>query len=266
MTLTHVPVRVDDDDTIAADSTLIIHRPRRRRWWPAAIVGCRRRRPPGGRARPGHRPRPRLRRRPHAVAHRARRRHQHARRVDNALGTEVTVGFERARHVQRRAGAGQPRPVPGQGHRLPRAGRLLLRARERGDGVRRRRAAREPFRLLHAAAGRHPVAGAALPLRRLRPRARRAAPAARTSLPIAYRVFGLHQRQNVPFHALRPLGAERALRPARPRSSVVVRVRREVGLCASPGRRRGLRGPRRSCRPGGSSRRRRAAGRRARRR
>ena len=38
MTLTHAPVVYAPDDAIAAESTLIIHRPRRRRWWPVALA------------------------------------------------------------------------------------------------------------------------------------------------------------------------------------------------------------------------------------
>ena len=68
-------------------------------------------------------------------------------------------------------------------------------------------------------------------------------PAARTSLPIDYRVFGMHQRQAVPFprFALSVPGGQ--LQPARPlglelsSSTGTARSR----ACASPGRRRGLR-------------------------
>jgi hypothetical protein len=94
MTLTHVPVTLPRDEAIAAESRLIIHRPRRRRWWPAAVaaavvvalaaVGMTQVSAPalsidGGatvwRTAPGD------------LAG--------LRRVDNSLGTEVTVGFER---------------------------------------------------------------------------------------------------------------------------------------------------------------------------
>ncbi|MDQ1493469.1 MAG: hypothetical protein QOD57_3987 [Actinomycetota bacterium] len=98
MTLTHPPVLFRPDEAIAADSTLIIHRPRRRRWWPAAVaasatvalvavgaVGVRQLTAPalsfdGGatvwRTAPDD----------DAGVH----------RVDNLFGSEVTVGFERA--------------------------------------------------------------------------------------------------------------------------------------------------------------------------
>ena len=94
MTLTHAPV-LYRDETIAADSTIVIHRPRRRRWWPVAVavaaavvlvaVGLGQITAPalsfdGGptvwRTAPGD----------ETSVH----------RVDNVLGTEVSVGFERS--------------------------------------------------------------------------------------------------------------------------------------------------------------------------
>ena len=95
MTLTHVPVTIPDDDAISAESTLIIHRPRRRRWWPALIaaavvvalgaVGL-------GQAKS---PALRFDGTP-AVWRLAPGDATSMRHVDNALGSEVTVGFERA--------------------------------------------------------------------------------------------------------------------------------------------------------------------------
>lgn len=95
MTLMHAPVVWRDDDTIPAESTLIIHRPRRRRWWPWALaaflvvvvaaVGLTQITAPAlsfdgepvvWRTAPDDR--------------------AGVRRLDNALGTEVTVGFERS--------------------------------------------------------------------------------------------------------------------------------------------------------------------------
>ena len=95
MTLTHAPVAFPHDEAIAADSTLIIHRRRRRRWWPVVLgvavagalvaVGLDQIKAPalsfdGGatvwRLAPGDET---------AVG-----------RVDNVLGSEVTVGFERS--------------------------------------------------------------------------------------------------------------------------------------------------------------------------
>ena len=95
MTLTYPPVVFGSDDAIAADSRLIIHRPRRRRWWPAVVavvavvalvaVGL------------GQLTAPALRFDGGASVWRTAIGDEAAiDRVDNALGTEVTVGFERS--------------------------------------------------------------------------------------------------------------------------------------------------------------------------
>jgi hypothetical protein len=198
MTLTHVPVRVGyDSDAIAADSRLIIHRPRRRRWWPAAIVaavvlvllavglaqidspalafdGV----PTLWRTASGD--------------------HTSLRSLDNALGTEVVVGFERSGTFTAELALVNHGRYPVKVVGFPERGAYSygLESVEMASDAQGARHAFRSFTLRRGAARwlvlhfrfadcdlQHGEIG----------------PAARTSLPVDYRVFGLHQRQTVPF-------------------------------------------------------------------
>ena len=197
MTLMHVPVRVDPDDTIAADSTLIIHRPRRRRWWPAAIVGAvvlvllgvglaqitspalafdgvvtLWRTAPGDQAS--------------------------MRSVDNALGREVTVGFERGGTFSAELALVNHGRYPVKIMGFPERGAYFygLESVEMASDA---AAPRQAFRsfTLRRGASRWVVLHFRFADCDLDHGD--APPAARASLPITYRVFGLHQKQAVPF-------------------------------------------------------------------
>ena len=198
MTLTHAPVAFPREEAIAADSTLIIHRRRRRRWWPVVLgvavagvlvaVGLGQINAPalsfdGGatvwRIAPGD--------------------ETSVGRVDNVLGSEVTVGFERAgtftaemalvnhgRYPVRVVGlpdrgayyyglesvemtsdpAGPPQPFHPFTLRRGAARWLVLHFRFAGCD------------LDHGGDGRD---------------------VSRTSLPVATRVFGVHRKEAVPF-------------------------------------------------------------------
>ena len=197
MTLTHVPVTIPDDNAIPAESTLIIHRPRRRRWWPALIaaavvvalgaVGL-------GQAKS---PALRFDGTP-AVWRLAPGDETSMRRIDNALGSDVTVGFERAGAFSAELALVNHGRYPVKIVGFPEKGAYYyglesVEMASDADGppgpfhsfTLRRGATRWlvlHFRfadcdLLHLDLG----------------------PAARTGLPIDYRVFGFHQRQTVPF-------------------------------------------------------------------
>jgi hypothetical protein len=197
MTLTHVPVRVDRDDAIAADSTLIIHRPRRRRWWPAAVAaavvaalgavalaqinspalvfdGT----PTLWRTVPGD--------------------HTSMRWHDNALGSEVTVGFERAGTFTAELALVNHGRYPVKIVGFPERGAYSygLESVEMASDAHEPREAFRSFTLRRGASRwlvlHFRFADCDL-------QHGEAPPAARASLPISYRVFGLHQRQTVPF-------------------------------------------------------------------
>lgn len=197
MTLTHVPIRVGDDDTIAADSTLIIHRPRRRRWWPAAVAGAAvlvllavglaqvnspalafDGRPVLWRIVPGD--------------------HTSLRSVDNVLGSETTVGFERNGPFTAELALVNHGRYPVKIVGFPERGAYYygLESVETASDPGGPRQAFRPFTLRRGASRwlvlHFRFADCDLDHGE-------APPAARTSFPIAYRVFGLHQRQNVPF-------------------------------------------------------------------
>jgi hypothetical protein len=196
MTLTHVPVTLPRDEAISAESRLIIHRPRRRRWWPGALaaavvlalvaVGMTQVSAPalsfdGGvtvwRLAPGD------------LAG--------VRRVDNALGTEVTVGFERAGTFTAEVALVNHGRYPIKVVGFPERGAYTygLESVEIAADAQGARQAFHSFKLRRGAT------------RWLVLHFRFAdcdldhmdAPAAsRSTLPIDYRVFGLHQREAVP--------------------------------------------------------------------
>jgi hypothetical protein len=197
MTLTHVPVRVDHDDTIAADSTLIIHRPRRRRWWPAAVVGASvlvllgvglaqvtspalafDGVPTLWRTAPGDL--------------------TGLSSVDNAMGTEVTVGFERAGTFTAELALVNHGRYPVKVVGFPQRGAYYygLESVEMASDAQGPRQAFRPFTLRRGAARWLVLHFRFADCDRQHGEA---PPAARTSFPIKYRIFGLHQRQNVPF-------------------------------------------------------------------
>lgn len=197
MTLTHVPVPNAFEDAIPADSILIVHRPRRRRWWPAlvaaAVVVAL------GAVGLGQVTSPALRFDGTPVVWRtAPGDVTSMRSVDNALGSEVTVGFERAGTFSAELALVNHGRYPLKVVGFPEKGAYYygLESVEMASDA---EGPREPFRsfTLRRGASRLLVlhfrfADCDLQHGELRP-------AARTSLPIDYRVFGLHQRQAVPF-------------------------------------------------------------------
>ncbi|HYH49699.1 MAG TPA: hypothetical protein VEG38_09135 [Acidimicrobiia bacterium] len=198
MTLTHVPVPVDRDrDPMSAGSTLTIHRPRWRRWWPAAVAafvvlvlvavaftqvtapalafdGT----PSLWRAAPGD--------------------HSDIRLVENALGSEITVGFERSGTFTAELALVNHGRYPVKILGFPHRGAYYY-GLERVEMATDAGGPRQEFRsfTLRRGAARWLVLHfrfADCDLQR-----GETPPAARKSLPISYRVFGLHQRQSVPF-------------------------------------------------------------------
>ena len=197
MTLTHPPVVLGSDDAIAAESRLIIHRPRRRRWWPlggavaAAVVlvtvALGQFRSPalafdGGmtvwRTGPGDEA---------AVD-----------RVDNALGSEVTVAFERAGVFSARVALVNHGRYPVKVQGFPDRGAYSY-GLESIETAADEEAAPQPFRsfTLRRGATRWLV----LHFRFADCELDHNGPGviARTTLPISYRVFGVHHTQAVPF-------------------------------------------------------------------
>jgi hypothetical protein len=197
MTLTPVPVRVRHDDPIAADSTLIIHRPRRRRWWPAVVAGAAvlilvavglgqvtspalafDGTPTLWRIAPGDQ--------------------TSMRWVDNTLGTEVTVGFERSGTFTAELALVNHGRYPVKVVGFPQRGAYYygLESVQMASDAQGERQAFHSFTLRRGATRwlvlHFRFADCDLDHGE-------APPAARTSLPISYRVFGLHQHQNVPF-------------------------------------------------------------------
>ena len=197
MTLTHVPVTIPDDDAIAAESTLIIHRPRRRRWWPWSLAA-------GvavalGAVGLGQATSPALRFDGTPTVWRTAPGDMAGMRsVDNALGHEVTVGFERAGTFSAELALVNHGRYPVKIVGFPEKGAYYY-GLETVEMTSDPAGPREPFRsfTLRRGATRWLVlhfrfADCDLQHGQL-------GPAARTGLPINYRVFGLHQRQTVPF-------------------------------------------------------------------
>jgi hypothetical protein len=195
MTLTHVPVTIDDD-AISAESTLIIHRPRRRRWpvWVGVAlvvtlgaVGLAQAKSPALRfdGTPAV-----WRLTPGDVTS--------MRHLDNALGSEVTVGFERAGVFSAELALVNHGRYPVKVAGFPEKGAYYyglesVQMASDADGPReafhsftlRRGATR--WLVLHFRFANCDLQHGEM------------GPAARTGLPIDYRVFGLHRRQTVPF-------------------------------------------------------------------
>jgi hypothetical protein len=197
MTLTHVPVTLPDDDAIAAESTLIIHRPRRRRWWPglaAAAVAV-----TLGAVGLAQATSPALRFDGTPVVWRtAPGDAASIRSTDNALGTEVTVGFERAGTFSAEFALVNHGRYPLKIAGFPEKGAYYY-GLESVEMASEPGGPREPFHsfTLRRGASRWLVlhfrfADCDLQHGEI-------GPAARTGLPVDYRAFGLHQRQTVPF-------------------------------------------------------------------
>lgn len=197
MTLTHPPVLYRPDEAIAADSTLIIHRPRRRRWWPAALavavagvlvaVGLGQVRAPalsfGGdatvwRTQPGD----------DAGVH----------RVDNVFGSEVTVAFERAGTFSAELALVNTGRYPVKVLGLPDRGAYYY-GLESVETASDAGGPAEPFHsfTLRRGASRWLVLHFRFADCDLDHTEQIAT--SRTSLPVAYRVFGFHHQQSVPF-------------------------------------------------------------------
>jgi hypothetical protein len=197
MTLTHAPVLLPRDEAIAAESTLVIHRPRRRRWWPVALavgvavalvaVAAGQITTPalsfdGGptvwRTAPGD----------ETSVH----------RVDNVLGTEVTLGFERSGTFSAELALVNHGRYPVKVLGLPDRGAYYY-GLESAEMATDAAGPARPFRsfTLRRGATRwlvlhfrfadcdldHGEGGAA----------------SRTSFPVSYRVFGVHRKEAVPF-------------------------------------------------------------------
>lgn len=198
MTLTHVPVRISAHDAIPADSTLTIHRPRRRRWWPvlvvAAVVVAL------GAVGLAQVTSPALRFAGTPVVWRtAPGDVASMRSVENALGSEVTVGFERAGTFTAEFALVNHGRYPLKVVGFPERGAYyygLESVELASDAEGGPRQAFHSFTLRRGASRwmvlHFRFADCDLEHGEIRP-------AARTGLPINYRVFGLHQRQTVPF-------------------------------------------------------------------
>ena len=197
MTLTYPPVLFGSDDAIAADSRLIIHRPRRRRRWPVAVavvaavalvaVGL------------GQLTAPALRFDGGATVWRTAPDDEAAvERVDNALGSEVTVGFERDGVFSARVALVNHGRYPVKVLGFPNRGAYSygLESVEMAPEADAPAGAFRSFTLRRGATEwlvlqfrfadcdlDHNGAGTI----------------ARSTLPVSYRVFGLHRKQSVPF-------------------------------------------------------------------
>jgi hypothetical protein len=198
MTLTHVPVTsFSDDDAIAAESTLIIHRPRRRRWWPALVVAAVV--VALGAVALGQVTSPALRFDGTPVVWRtAPGDVTSMRSVDNALGSEVKVGFERAGTFSAELALVNHGRYPLKIVGFPEKGAYYygLESVEMASDA---EGPRDPFRSFTLRRGASRVLVLHFRFADCDLQHGQLGPAARTSLPIDYRVFGLHQRQAVPF-------------------------------------------------------------------
>jgi hypothetical protein len=198
MTLTHVPIPlVDDGDTIAADSTLIIHRRRRRRWWPWAlaatlglVIGA-----VGVKEMSG----PALSFYGTPQVWRTGAGDQAAmRRIDNALGTEVTVAFERNGVFSAEVPLVNHGRYPVKITGLPERGAFYYGL----EGAEMASEPSGPWAPFHSFTLRRGASRWLLLHFRFADcdlEHGEAPAASRTSLPMDYKVFGLHRRQSVPF-------------------------------------------------------------------
>jgi len=197
MTLTHPPVVWSPDDAIAADSRLIIHRPRRRRWWLAAVglvvvaalvaVAV------------GQVTAPALAFDGGVTVWRTAPDDEAAvKQVDNALGREVTVGFERAGVFSARVALVNHGRYPVKVLGFPDRGAYSY-GLESVETASDTEAPLRPFRsfTLRRGATRWLVLHFRFADCDLDHNGDGAI--ARTTLPIDYRVFGLHRKEAVPF-------------------------------------------------------------------
>ncbi len=198
MTLVHVPVTWPPDDVIAAESTVVIHRPRRRRWWAVALgaglaLGL-------AAVAAGQLREPALtfdsspmvwRTAPDDAAG--------VSRVDNVLGSEVTVAFERSGVFSAELALVNHGRYPVQVVGFPDRGAYSygLDSVETASDV---DGPRQPFHsfTLRRGATRWLVVHFRFADCDL-DHAPNGETVARTALPIDYRVFGLHRTEAVPF-------------------------------------------------------------------
>jgi hypothetical protein len=194
MTLTHAPVA---QDGTCADSIVIVHRRRRSRWWAAlAVVAVA---VALGAVGLGQATSPALRFGGTPVVWRTAPGDMTGiQAVDNALGSEVTVGFERAGTFTAELALVNHGRYPVKVAGFPGKGAYYY-GLESVEVVSDAVGLRQPFRAftLRRGASRLLVLHFRFADCDLQPGA--LGPAARTTLPIDYRVFGLHQRQAVPF-------------------------------------------------------------------
>jgi len=198
MTLTHAPVVYAPDDAIAAESTLIIHRPRRRRWWPVALAVALGVALVAVAADQVTAPALSFDGSP-MVWRTAPDDMTNLARVDNALGSEVTVGFEHSGTFSAQLALVNHGRYPVKVLGFPDRGAYYygLESVETAPATEGPRQPFHPFTLRRGATRwlvlhfrfadcdlEHGDAGAA---------------ASRTSLPVTYRVFGLHRKEAVPF-------------------------------------------------------------------
>jgi hypothetical protein len=197
MTLTHPPATFARHDAIAVDSALAVHRRRRPRWWPVALativvvplmaVAVGQIAAPalsfdGGpvvwRTVPGDL--------------------TGVKRVDNVLGTEVTVGFERSGPFTATLALVNHGRYPVKVLGLPDRGAFFYGLESVGMAS-DPEAPSQPFHsfTLRRGATRWLMLQFRFASCELEPADGVAA--SRTSLPIDYRVFGLHRREAVPF-------------------------------------------------------------------
>ena len=194
MTLTHAPV---DQDAASADSILIVHRPLRSRWW-AALVGVALVVALGA-VGLGQITSPALRFDGTPEVWRVARGDMTGiAEVDNALGSEVTVSFERAGTFTAELALVNHGRYPLKVASFPHKGAYYyglesVEMASDADGP------REPFRSFTLRRGASRLLVLHFRFADCELQAGALGPAARTSLPIDYKVFGLHQRQAVPF-------------------------------------------------------------------
>jgi hypothetical protein len=197
MTLTHVPVPFAKEDAIPADSIMIIHRPRRRRWWPglaatAVVVTL-------GAVGLAQVTSPALRFDGMPAVWRTAPGDLAAMRtVDNALGSEITVGFERAGTFSAELTLVNHGRYPLKVVGFPEKGAYYygLESVEMASDAEE---PREPFRSFTLRRGASRLLVLHFRFADCDLQHGELGPAARTALPVDYRVFGLHQRQKVSF-------------------------------------------------------------------